>query len=364
MKTRLTNLLPTRAVTYLRGIKVKIDMFFVHLAGKSRFSADLYYLLANGFSNEHRAVLQGRKAYYDSLGNIGETCALLRRNTHRLEKGLIMRPRRDVFAEGFIQETVDCYSNAVQAPRISANEKKWATDVLDEYFSIVGSSRITDKAKAAYVEAKRNLTGDLIAAAVLPSPESAFKPYAYKHLPQVRISFEELKQLFIRRRSVRWYRDQPVPLELVQKAANVASLAPSACNRQPYRFAFCNNKAKAVAIAKCAGGTGGFADNLPAIIVIVGDLSAYPFERDRHLIYIDGSLASMQLMLALETLGLSSCSINWPEVDVSERKIRRLVNLKDYERVVSLLAVGYADEDGGIPYSQKKMNNAILEDIS
>src|SRR5690606_11809839 len=127
---------------------------------------------------------------------------------------------------------------------------------------------------------------------------------------------------------------------------------------------FCNNKEKAVSIAKCAGGTNGFAENLPAMITIVGDLSAYPYERDRHLIYIDGSLAAMQLMLALETLGLSTCSINWPEVDSNERKLRKLIKLKDYERVIMLLAVGYADAGGGVPYSQKKENKLVLENIS
>src|SRR5690606_16867538 len=109
-------------------------------------------------------------------------------------------------------------------------------------------------------------------------------------------------------------------------------------------------------IANCAGGTSGFAENLTSIVAVVGDLSAYPYERDRHLIYIDGSLAAMQLMLALETLGLSTCSINWPEINANERKIRKVIKLKDYERVVMLLAVGYADQTGGIPYSQKKEN--------
>lgn len=56
---------------------------------------------------------------------------------------------------------------------------------------------------------------------------------------------------------------------------------------------FCNEKEKAVATAKCVGGATDFAENLPAMIAIVGDLSAYPYERDRHLIYIDGSLAAM-----------------------------------------------------------------------
>jgi len=31
-------------------------------------------------------------------------------------------------------------------------------------------------------------------------------------------------------------------------------------------------------------------------------------------------LAAMQLMLAFETLGLSTCSINWPDIEIAEKK--------------------------------------------
>jgi nitroreductase len=62
----------------------------------------------------------------------------------------------------------------------------------------------------------------------------------------------------------------------------------------------------------------------------------------------------MQLMLSLETLGLSSCPINWPDIENNERKLANLLNLNIYERPVMLMAVGYAHPEGGIPYSQKK----------
>lgn len=348
----------------IRSIRFGAGLKAASVASKSNLSANLYYTASGAFSNEHRAVIKGRLAYKESLQDIGKTCALLRRNTHRLEKGLIMRPRRSVFAEGFIQETVDCYENAIKSEMLAEAEKKWATDVLDEYFKIVGSTPTTDRARKAYAAARQQLQRSFDLSAEFPSEDESYKPYPYKQLPASKICFDELKQLFIRRRSVRWYQDKKVPLDLVQKAANIASFAPSACNRQPYRFLFCNEKEKAVSIAKCAGGTAGFAENLPAMIAIVGNLSAYPYERDRHLIYIDGSLAAMQLMLALETQGLSTCSINWPEVESNERKIRKIIQLKDYERVVMLLAVGYADKTGGIPYSQKKENHLVLEDIS
>ncbi len=364
MRSLVKKVVPGKLVRYVRKGQGKVSLAVVSSVHKYRRLSSFYYFLASGFANEHQAVLKGRKAYHDSLKKIGDTCALLRRNTHRLEKGLIMQPRRSVFAEGFIQETVDCYKEAVKSTQLAGSEKKWATDVLDEYFKIVGSTPVTDKARQTYLASRETQPEKFDLIAEFPSHDDSYKPYSYERLPDSSVSFSDLKKLFIRRRSVRWYQDKHVPLELVQKAANIASFAPSACNRQPYRFFFCNEKEKAVAIAKCAGGTAGFAENLPAIIAIVGDLSAYPYERDRHLIYIDGSLAAMQLMLALETLGLSTCSINWPEVDASERKLRKVIKLKDYERVVMLLAVGYADAEGGIPYSQKKENALILEDIS
>jgi len=67
--------------------------------------------------------------------------ALLRRNTHRLEKGLIMRPRRDVFALDYIGETVHAYRAALEASQrgestLSPEQLQWAHDVLQEYVAV------------------------------------------------------------------------------------------------------------------------------------------------------------------------------------------------------------------------------------
>ena len=98
-------------------------------------------------------------------------------------------------------------------------------------------------------------------------------------------------------------------------------------------------------------------------MAVVGDLSAYPLERDRHLIYIDASLASMQLMLAAETLGLATCPINWPDIERAEQRIRDLLDLPPHERVIMLIAIGYGDPEGGVPYSQKKQSNVLVHEF-
>src|SRR5690606_20427066 len=102
----IKRLIPSYIMLWVKSVKLRISRVTLAIFSISKKASDLYYLFTSGFSYEHQAVLKGRIAYYQSLKNIGESCVLLRRNTHRLEKGLIMRPRRAVFAESFILETV------------------------------------------------------------------------------------------------------------------------------------------------------------------------------------------------------------------------------------------------------------------
>ena len=88
--------------------------------------------------------------------------------------------------------------------------------------------------------------------------------------------------------------------------------------------------------------------------VILGELSNYTDERDRHLIYIDGSLAAMSFCLAAEAQGLSTCLINWPDIEERERRMDRLLGTRPDQRVVMCFAVGYPDPDGLVPRSTKK----------
>ncbi|MCC5888291.1 MAG: nitroreductase family protein [Gammaproteobacteria bacterium] len=331
----------------------RLTFLLTKVCSKNSFLAGVYYLIfSRKFDREHLAVLRGHLNYNASLKNISNTSPLLRRNIHRIEKGLIMKPRRAVFAENFILETVECHRRATERTGYCENELKWATDVLDEYFEAVQLANAATEVQVAhayYCDTTKNVGQNSIKQKI-----EAYRPYARSESPPCRVDYSALVDLFQRRRSIRWYQDCPVPENLIHDCINAASLAPSACNRQPYRFVVANGVEKARSVAACAGGTLGFAQQLPAVLVVVGDLSAYPEERDRHLIYIDSSLAAMQLMLTAETLGLATCPINWPDVDRSERAIQKIINLAAHERVIMLIAIGFAAPDGGVPFSQKK----------
>ncbi|MBU0914279.1 MAG: nitroreductase family protein [Gammaproteobacteria bacterium] len=352
MKKWLFTLFSTEQKAAVKSRLLEINFFLIRLfAHRALLSSLYYFLFSRQFDREHKAVLQGRMLYQGSLSQIGRSSALLRRNIHRLEKGLIMQPRRAVFATDYINETVAVYLKAVQQATLCEAELKWATDVLTEYFTVVQYNAVIAKARAMFSSASK------------PAAAATSIPYAYQTLPSAAVSFADLSALFLRRRSVRWYQQKAVEPELIRQAVNIATLAPSACNRQPYRFDLLSNPLDAADIARCAMGTTGFADNIPCLIVVVGDLSCYPAERDRHVIYIDASLAAMQLMLALETLGLSTCPINWPDIEQREAILQQKLGLAYHERPVMLMAVGYADPQGGIAFSQKKTDELLVRDV-
>ena len=293
----------TKLKQIYQQIRTASKFALLRVCVKSPKLSSLYYVLSSSaMEREHQGVIYGRLQYQQSLTVSLQPQYLLRRNTHRLEKGLIMRPRRDIFALDYIEETVAAYQDLLdrEADSDCHSEIKWAHDVLQEYFSVVASHPVIDRAKAVFTKL-REIEG-----------KEKYIPYHRDLESAPTVDYEQFLALSQRRRSVRWYLPQPVPRESIDKAITAATLAPSACNRQPFEFRVFDDPELIQKVGSIPMGTIGFSQNFPALIAVVGKLRAYYSERDRHVIYIDASLASMALMYAFETLGLSSCPINWP----------------------------------------------------
>jgi nitroreductase len=342
-----------RSIPTIRNAIDRLTAALLAWAAKSPTNSRIYYaLFSRKFAREQYAYLQGRLKYQRNreCPSINDRY-LLRRNTHRLEKGLLMMPRRNTFALDYIVETVNAYRHSVEATKQSSSfgdegELKWARDVLEEYFQVVDSHPIVEKARKIFLE-------------TVPEPHGSasttkYVPYQ-RDLEKVSpVSFDSFMELSVRRRSVRWYLPKKVPRELIDKAITAAAQSPSACNRQPFIFHIFDAPELVGKVAQLPMGITGYEHNIPVLVVIVGRLRAYEDERDRHLIYIDGSLAAMSFMLALETLGLSSCPINWPDIEWREQQMAKFLRLDADERPIMLIAVGYPNPDGAVAYSQKK----------
>lgn len=307
------------------------------------------------FNREEFAVLRGRRDYYRNLGKFRRSHTELRRNIHRLEKGLLMQPRRDIFALDYITETIEFYERAVdrcpdQLADIDLGELEWAYGVLSEYFAAVRQ----DDPIVASCQSRFLATHEKFRTSITHKT-----PYARAKSAQSTVAYDDLLALAMQRRSVRWFEQRPVPRELIDKALLVARQSPSACNRLPYEFRIFDDPAMVARVAKIPFGSAGYSHQIPTVAVLVGRLSHYFSPRDRHVIYVDSSLACMAFMLALETQGLASSVINWPDFEPLERKMQRTLNLDYDERVIMLVAIGYPDPDGLVAFSEKKSLDVI-----
>jgi len=333
---------------YKKGLYIN-SVIFPRFFTSTGFLSSLYYLLfSTNFRREHQAVLIGKVNHLKELNvNKASTFTLIR-NTHRIEKGLLMRPRRDIFALNFIAETIDVFEKVWVKDKMNTdNQYKWFHDVLQSYFKLAGKHPLIDEqAKKFYRVVDEE--------SIKNNSEKESIPYFRVDSDKPNISYEDFYKLTKYRRSVRWFLKEKVPHKLVDKAILAANQSPSACNRQPFEYRIIDDPELLKTIVGFPMGVKGYSEGIPMLIVAVGNLDAYFYEGDRHVIYIDASLANMTLILALETLGLSSCSINWPDVEHLEQKMEKFLNLKKHQRPIMCLAVGYPDPEGKVAYSEKR----------
>ncbi len=328
----------------------------LRLADSSSLGRLIFALSTGMLDGEVRATLHGLRRHQEEL--LSRTGAAgrvkLRRCVHRLEKGLIMRPRRDVFGLDYIELAADLYGDLIssQLDEDGLLLERWARDTLDAYFEAVTKHPKIDAARKTYRTARDNHLARGLAEAARDDRAAESRPYR-RDLGPLQVSPEGMLELAQRRRSVRWFLPEPVPRELIDQALTIGLYAPSACNRQPFEFRIYDDPARVQEIASIPMGTRGLYENFQCVVVIVGKLGAFAHPRDRHVPYIDASLAAMGFAFGLETLGLASCCINWPDIPRLEKRMRKAIDLRDDEQVVMLMSVGWPDPDGEVPYSQK-----------
>ncbi|QJE94587.1 nitroreductase family protein [Luteolibacter luteus] len=332
---------------FLRRLLRKLDPVLARAAARSRLGSSLYYgIYRTDFLREQRSFAAGRQAYQDSLAKPGSSMAILRRNVHRIEKGLLMQPRRVPFALDYIGETVAAFATACKAP-LEAEEFAWGRDVLSEYFAV------HEKEAKANPHAEKFYTA-LSTSGWIADESTPRIPYRRDTAAPLPVDLESLRALARHRRSVRWFLQKPVPRSAIDAAIEIGTQAPSACNRQPFEFRIFDDRELVEQVIDIPFGLAGYGHNVPVLIVVVGQQRNFFSERDRHLIYIDASLAVMGLLYGLEVQGLSSCCVNWPDIEENETRMAELLKLSADERPVMLVALGYPDPQGMVARSVKK----------
>jgi len=155
------------------------------------------------------------------------------------------------------------------------------------------------------------------------------------------LNFAELTRI---RRSCRSYdkvKSAGITSDILRNIVEMAITAPSVCNRQHWHVHFFKGD-DVGRVLKYQNGSSGFNDRVPFLALITSDLRAFYTDDERNQSYTDGGLFAMNLIYAIQSMGLESCPLNWCNSFVSEIKFRRLGLIPPSEIVVMALAFGVA----------------------
>jgi nitroreductase len=153
------------------------------------------------------------------------------------------------------------------------------------------------------------------------------------------------------RRSIRKYRQEPIPDEKLESILEAARLAPSAANRQPWRFIIVQNADRKKALAEAANNQT-FLSDAAAIVAAVGDPEASTRWHEK-----DTMIALEHMVLTASSLGYGTCWIG----AFNEDAVKSLLKIPAKMKVVALLPIGMPDETPA-PRPRKELSEIFFKE--
>ncbi len=199
-------------------------------------------------------------------------------------------------------------------------------------------------------------------------------------------STETLKTIY-ERRAVRKYKDQPVEIEMINKILDAGRMAPSAINKQPWKFYILTNKETIHSFSKeivkitakdfIKSGPKKIIETIASLfhfshgadIFKIADPVFYKAPvvifitapRDNEWAPLDIGMCAQNMMLAAKSMGLDSCPVGFGKY-VEHTAIYSRLKVPSSEQVELAVILGYGDETPAI--HPRNRNNVFFIDGS
>ncbi len=262
---------------------------------------------------------------------------------HRLEKSLSFRQRDAKSGWGAANDLVNHLQKAWGKSNSYTYHEKVGLKVLGDFIAVatIEDSREAEAIISFWERHKRSASDE---GGVLEKNTALLQ----------RGKLYNPEEFFASRFSVRDFHCKAVSNEDVEKAISLALNTPSVCNRQA-SFVYClNTRSEIDRALSLQNGNRGFGHEVPCLLILCTDISAFDTAGERYQHWIDGGMFSMSIVWALHSLGLASCCLNWSKGPLDDMRLRKLINIKDEHTVLMMLAVGAPRENLKVCYSARR----------
>jgi len=146
----------------------------------------------------------------------------------------------------------------------------------------------------------------------------------------------ELKEAIRKRHSVRDYEDKSIPEDKLNRVLEAARLAPSANNRQPWKFVVVKDRQRRQELARAADGQT-FIGEAPVVIAAVATNTEHVMPCGVPSYAVDLAIAVDHMTLAAADEGLGTCWIG----AFSQERAKEILGIPAPYRVVTLFPLGF-----------------------
>ncbi len=165
------------------------------------------------------------------------------------------------------------------------------------------------------------------------------------------------------RHSIRDFIQQPVELEKIKNAVNLAKHCPSACNRQAAKVYLVENKPKIEKILSVQKGIDATAELVHQLLVITSNRNCFLTSGERNQHFVDGGIFLQSLLMSLHYQKIGACPLHWSLNVWQDNIIRNLIKFSTGEKVIALVAIGNVKKQFKVPASHRKELDEIFSVI-
>ena len=156
----------------------------------------------------------------------------------------------------------------------------------------------------------------------------------------------DVYQAAVRRRSIRCFKDVPVPKEVLERCVDAARLAPSGGNWQILEYLVVDDeKVLPQVFDNIRFGVRRPSKDTPDqpkayIIILVNKTLEAELTRGKNVTFYDIGMASENIMLVAWEYGVGSCPLLW----FNPKGLKQVLNIPAHYEIGLVLAMGYPDE--------------------
>ncbi len=155
------------------------------------------------------------------------------------------------------------------------------------------------------------------------------------------------------RHSVRKFKDKIIPRKVIYDIVRDAEYYPTACNRQPCKVYFSEDKAMVDEIIKL-GADSVVSKGIHDCLIVTSDRSLLDLAELNDQEYINGGIFLGYLVMSIHAHGLGACLFQFLQVSKRQDTIKRRFRIKDSEVIIAFVGIGEMCDEVSCACSQRR----------